>query len=273
MDEQPATNHARRRSSSLAGAPGTSNKDPQKHRRHRSGQILEEGEDASTSDDEHSDSSGRTDSTDLELDDMRSNDGLEDDEETGLTGSDRRRRRRRKRRNTRLDQRIVEDVRFTKDEEKMANQTLIHSMLINTLLIGLWYELRPVQELALNANTFQVPLLNFHLSLQQVDVQARQRRRPDRAHISIPAIHDLPTHDCTIFPSLSCTLFDTLVSSSTRFSRPTRVGAFPRAYRPQETSNDKMVLRKPHRSLRCRYRHGYWARKYKLEIYFFDILQ
>ncbi|KAF2195761.1 TPT-domain-containing protein [Zopfia rhizophila CBS 207.26] len=140
MDEQPATNHARRRSSSLAGAPGLSNKDSKKHRRHRSENILEADEDKSGSDNDHSDSSGRTESTDLELDDMRSEDGLEDDEETGLTGRDRRRRRRRKRRNTRLDQRVVEDgVRFTLEEKKIATQSLIHSMLINALLIGLWY--------------------------------------------------------------------------------------------------------------------------------------
>lgn len=138
MDDQPTTNTARRRSSSLAGAPGISRKDSKKHRRHRSEHILEEGESISESDSEHSDSSGQTESTDLELDDMRSQDGLEDDEETGLTGRDRRRRRRRKRRNTRLDQRVVEDVRFTKEEKELANQSLVKSMLINALLIGLW---------------------------------------------------------------------------------------------------------------------------------------
>ncbi|PSN64303.1 TPT-domain-containing protein [Corynespora cassiicola Philippines] len=138
MDEQPATNHARRRSSSLAGAsvppPHQSKK---KHRRRRSDNIIEEGEDRS-SDSDHSDSSAQTDSTDFELDDM-SNDGLEDDEETGLTGRDRRRRRRRKRRNTLLDQRVVSDVKFTKEEEKAANQTLFQSLAINAILIGLWY--------------------------------------------------------------------------------------------------------------------------------------
>ncbi|ORY11843.1 triose-phosphate transporter family-domain-containing protein [Clohesyomyces aquaticus] len=140
MDEHPAVNHARRRSSSLAGAVrGPSKPNSKEQRRTRSEHIPEGDEDNSASDSEHSDSSGKTESTDLELDDMRSEDGLEDDEETGLTGRDRRQRRRRKRRNTRLDQRVVEEVRFTKDEEKLANQSLIHSMLINTLLIGLWY--------------------------------------------------------------------------------------------------------------------------------------
>jgi solute carrier family 35 protein C2 len=69
---------------------------------------------------------------------MRSSDGLEDDEETGLTGNDRRRRRRRKRRATLLDQRVVPDVHLSKAEEKLANDSLIRTMLINALLIALW---------------------------------------------------------------------------------------------------------------------------------------
>jgi solute carrier family 35 protein C2 len=138
MDEQPATNSTRRRSSSLVGAPGASHADTKKHRRSRGDNIPEEGEDVSGSDSEHSDDSERTESTDLELDDMRSDDGLEDDEETGLTGRDRRRRRRRKRRNTHLDQRIVEDVKYSKEEEKLADANLLHDMLINAVLIGLW---------------------------------------------------------------------------------------------------------------------------------------
>ncbi|KAF2012271.1 TPT-domain-containing protein [Aaosphaeria arxii CBS 175.79] len=140
MDGEPATQQARRRSSSLASVNVPARKESKKHRRHRSDHIPEEGEDDSDSGERsRTDSSSETDSTDFELDDMSSRDGLEDDEETGLTGRDRRRRRRRKRRNTRLDQRIVEEVKFGKDEEKLANENLIRSMLINALLIGLWY--------------------------------------------------------------------------------------------------------------------------------------
>jgi solute carrier family 35 protein C2 len=138
MGDQPVANNARRRSSSLAGAsaPGPPRTDPKKHRRRRSDHIAEEGEDIS-SDSERSDGSEKTESDDLELDDM-SGDGLEDDEETGLTGRDRRRRRRRKRRNTLLDQRIVPEVKLTKEEEKLADQNMLHTMLINAALIGLW---------------------------------------------------------------------------------------------------------------------------------------
>jgi solute carrier family 35 protein C2 len=128
---------ARRRSSSLAGASIPTVKPARKHRRRPSEHIAEEGEE-SPSDAERSESESPSDSTDFELDDM-SGDGLEDDEETGLTKGDRRRRRRRKRRNTLLDQRIVPTNTYTKEEKKMADQTLIRSMLINGVLIGLWY--------------------------------------------------------------------------------------------------------------------------------------
>jgi solute carrier family 35 protein C2 len=139
MGDQPAANNARRRSSSLAGAsaPGPSRTESKKHRRRRSDHITEEGEEDTSSDSERSDGSEKTESDDLELDDM-SGDGLEDDEETGLTGRDRRRRRRRKRRNTLLDQRIVPEVKLTREEEKLADQNMLHSMLINAALIGLW---------------------------------------------------------------------------------------------------------------------------------------
>lgn len=139
-NEQAAQNHARRRSSSLAGASAPAKKDTKKHRRRPSAQgIAEEGEDEYSSDAEHSHSDSHSDSTDFELDDM-SADGLEDDEETGLTKRDRRRRRRRKRRNTLLDQRIVPSAdTYTKEEKKLADQNLIKSMLINAVLIGLWY--------------------------------------------------------------------------------------------------------------------------------------
>lgn len=135
-NEQAAQNQARRRSSSLAGASVPARTEPKKHRRRRSDNILEEGDEDST-DAEHSDSDSRSDSTDFELDDM-SADGLEDDEETGLTKRDRRRRRKKKRRNTLLDQRIVPTDTYTKEEKKQADQDLYRDMLINAVLIGLW---------------------------------------------------------------------------------------------------------------------------------------
>jgi solute carrier family 35 protein C2 len=139
-NEQAAQNQARRRSSSLAGASAPTTKDARRHRRRPSEHISEEGEEEYSSDAERSGSGSQSDSTDLELEDM-SADGLEDDEETGLTKRDRRRRRRRKRRNTLLDQRIVPTAdTYTKEEKKLADQNLMRSMLINGVLIALWYD-------------------------------------------------------------------------------------------------------------------------------------
>ena len=129
----------RRRSSSITGAAAASaSKHDRKHRskRRRDDHIAEEGEDSAG---HASDSGSRSDSTDFELDDM-SADGLDDDEETGLTKKVRRKNAKRKRRNTLLDNRIVPDtgLTFTKEEKAAADQSLYRSMLINVTLILLW---------------------------------------------------------------------------------------------------------------------------------------
>ncbi|KAF1983516.1 TPT-domain-containing protein [Aulographum hederae CBS 113979] len=86
-----------------------------------------------------SDAASMTSSEDHELDEYRSDEGLEDDEETGLTGKERERRRRRKQRNTRLDGRIAGDLNITKEAEKVADQSIIRHSVINALLICSWY--------------------------------------------------------------------------------------------------------------------------------------
>ena len=77
-------------------------------------------------------------SADMELKDV-SDDDVPDDEETGLTGTDKTRRKQKRRRNTLLDQRIVGDVEVTAEEKKVADQNVIKKSLINGLLIALWY--------------------------------------------------------------------------------------------------------------------------------------
>ncbi|KAF1930312.1 TPT-domain-containing protein [Didymella exigua CBS 183.55] len=131
----------RRRSSSITGAAAASAATSSKERRHRSKRrrddhIAEEGEDSVGA----SDSGSRSDSTDFELDDM-SGDGLDDDEETGLTRKVRRKNAKRKRRNTLLDNRIVPDsgLSFTKEEKALADQSLYRDLLVNAMLICLWY--------------------------------------------------------------------------------------------------------------------------------------
>ncbi|TKA78889.1 hypothetical protein B0A49_01654 [Cryomyces minteri] len=100
----------------------------------------------------------------MEMDNLHSDEELVDDEETGLTGRDRRKRRRRKRRNTRLDERILGNVEITKGEEKLATQTLLRTSLINCLLIGLWY-LFSISISIYNKWMFSPGNLDFHYPL------------------------------------------------------------------------------------------------------------
>ena len=81
----------------------------------------------------------RSTSEDVELHDLSEEDGLQDDEETGLTGDDKERRKRRRRRNTLLDQRVATDTTITAKERKEADQNVVKNLLINGFLIGLWY--------------------------------------------------------------------------------------------------------------------------------------
>jgi solute carrier family 35 protein C2 len=80
----------------------------------------------------------RSTSEDVEMEAL-SDDGLQDDEETGLTGKDKGRRRRKRRRNTLLDNRIAAELKITAEEKKEADQNVVKRSLINGLLIGLWY--------------------------------------------------------------------------------------------------------------------------------------
>lgn len=107
---------------------------------------------------QHSDEE-RSASEDVELDDLSEEEGLEDDEETGLTGNDKGRRKRKRRRNTLLDQRVAADVTITAEEKKEADQNVVENLLINGLLIGLWY----LFSLSISIVSLQ-PLLNLVLS-------------------------------------------------------------------------------------------------------------
>ncbi|KAB5536353.1 solute carrier family 35 member C2 [Coniochaeta sp. 2T2.1] len=71
-------------------------------------------------------------------DDGLSDEDLHDDEETGLTGKDKRRKRKKKRRNTLLDQRIVRGS-ITAEEKREADQNVFKKSMVNLMLIGLWY--------------------------------------------------------------------------------------------------------------------------------------
>lgn len=67
-------------------------------------------------------------------------DEIQDDEETGLTAADKGKRQGRRRRNTLLDERIAAtDPKITAEEQRVADQSVFRSSLINICLIGLWY--------------------------------------------------------------------------------------------------------------------------------------
>lgn len=142
--EQSTKGHARRRSASVLQSSGPTENRVRSNSTasalHHSPQIpeIDDGREPRTG---HAGSPGssRESSSDWEMQDIYSDDGLEDDEETGLTDADKRKRRRRKRRNTRLDERVAHDHVEETDEKKIAYQTLVKESLINALLILMWY--------------------------------------------------------------------------------------------------------------------------------------
>jgi solute carrier family 35 protein C2 len=84
------------------------------------------------------DEDNKSTSEDLEMDNF-TDDGLQDDEETGLTGGSRGRRKEKKRRNTLLDHRIAGDSTITDEEKKQADQDVFRAGIVNAILIALWY--------------------------------------------------------------------------------------------------------------------------------------
>ena len=78
-------------------------------------------------------------SEDLEMEDLGNDEGLSDDEETGLTKIDKRRRKRRRRATTDLDARIGGSTMTANQEQKLADKAVLRSMIINVILIGSWY--------------------------------------------------------------------------------------------------------------------------------------
>jgi solute carrier family 35 protein C2 len=157
MDPE-SSGHRRRRSSLMSNldgaAPGNSRDKSSRSPPVGQGRIPEDPKLERADDDDMSTSE------DVELDEL-SDDGLQDDEETGLTGKDKGKRKRKRRRNTLLDQRIAADVAITAEEKREADQNVVKKSLINGLLIGLWYlfslSISLVSSLAI---VHQTPLIN-----------------------------------------------------------------------------------------------------------------
>lgn len=123
----------------LGGENGQLYTEPRPRKPRKRTAIGRDGEEPPSPEDDNSDGSSRSTSEELELDDMASDDGPTDDEETGLTTSERHTRRKWKRRRNQLDARIGGDVKVTKLEEKLADQSVVKRLVINAILIGLWY--------------------------------------------------------------------------------------------------------------------------------------
>jgi solute carrier family 35 protein C2 len=84
------------------------------------------------------DEDNKSTSEDLEMENF-TDDGLQDDEETGLTGKHKGKRKEKKRRNTLLDHRIASDSMISDEEKKQADQNVFRAGIVNAILIALWY--------------------------------------------------------------------------------------------------------------------------------------
>lgn len=111
----------------------------------------------------------------LELNDMLSDDDtLNDDEETGLTEAERKSRTRRKNENIRLDGRVAGDSGSGRDvildpggkiaEQKLLTPIMVKNLMINALLIGLWYSFS-ISISVYNKWMFSGENLDFHYPL------------------------------------------------------------------------------------------------------------
>lgn len=88
---------------------------------------------------QESDFSSMSTSDDVEMDHLHSEEGLTDDEETGLTKKDKQHRKRRRRKIAGLDARLVGNSQSSGTEQKLADRNVLKAMLINVLLIASWY--------------------------------------------------------------------------------------------------------------------------------------
>ena len=122
--------------------PGSKSEKGSRSHRHRrkNSQGLVDGDQPYSSDDGHSSVySTHSTSEDVEMEPLASDDALTDDEETGLTGKDKRKRKRRRTLNTKLDERVAGSSGVTPSGWSLADRNVIKASLINILLIASWY--------------------------------------------------------------------------------------------------------------------------------------
>ena len=100
-----------------------------------------------------------------------SDEDLHDDEEMGLTGNDRSRKQKKRRRNTLLDNRIAREKNLSADERREADRSVVRNLVVNGVLIGLWYFFSLSISLVSCVSPVPGPLLIFCGLVQQMDVR------------------------------------------------------------------------------------------------------
>ena len=107
------------------------------HRRRPSHKKIEDEDETYGSEDGHT-SGSVSPYGEAELDNQPSDDGITDDEETGLTNEHKDERRRRRQKRVAVDARIAGNSKVMKTERTLADRSVLKASLINALLIGLW---------------------------------------------------------------------------------------------------------------------------------------
>lgn len=116
-------------------------------------------------DDGHgSDFSSASTSDNLELEPFASDNGLSDDEATGLTKNDLSRRRKRRRKHQRVDESVMGTREINKQERISADRSVLKALLVNALLIAAWYAFS-LSISIYNKWMFSPKYLDFHFPL------------------------------------------------------------------------------------------------------------
>ncbi|KAL7781707.1 triose-phosphate transporter family domain-containing protein [Trichoderma afarasin] len=143
IEMEPILGHRRRKSSALNNAPQAAPARPAAAgaggRKHlsaglpdRSDLLEENGGSSSTSTNSGNDDEGHGRPS-------FSDEDLHSDEETGLSNKERARRQKKRRRITQLGQRIARDKSLSEEERQEADKDVVKKLLVNVVLILLWY--------------------------------------------------------------------------------------------------------------------------------------
>jgi hypothetical protein len=136
-------------------------------------------------------------SEELEMEDLASDAGSEADEETGLTAKESRKYLQKQRQRVQLDARIAGNTTITKEAKKLADQHVLKDLLVNAMLIGLWYIFSLSISIVSILKHSTGLLANQFFAVQQMDVRLRASRFP------LSPIHHLTPYACPILPRVS----------------------------------------------------------------------